>query len=148
LRRPLNDFSFDALYFSNVLIGILLIVVGVIFLLNQTNLNLKIGASLILIGVLLILVFNINEKTFKKSYTGPQIFFIFTIWLFISLLITYNIDADIFLIVAILGIITLREFVFGYVAPRLEKRLSLVFYGLLLVFILIIAQRVINILEI
>ena len=148
MRRHLHDFSFDALYYSNTLIGILLIIVGVIFLLNFTNLNIKIGASLILIGILLIMIFNINEKTINKTLTGPEVFFIFTIWLFISLLITYNIDADIFLIVVILGIITLREFLFGSVSPRLEKRMHVLFYGLLIFFILIVAQRIINILDI
>jgi len=144
----LSDFSFNALYYSNSLIGILLIIVGVIFLLNFTNLNIKIGASLILIGTLLIMFFYVNEKTIIKSYTGQEVFFIFAIWLFISLIITYNIDADIFLIVVILGIIALREFLFGSVSPRIEKRLNILFYGLLILFILIISQRIINILDI
>jgi len=148
LRKHLSNFSFDALYYSNSLIGILLIIVGVIFLLNFTNLNIKIGASLILIGTLLIMFFYVNEKTIIKSYTGQEVFFIFAIWLFISLIITYNIDADIFLIVVILGIITLREFLFGSVSPRIEKRLNILFYGLLILFILIISQRIINILDI
>jgi len=108
----------------------------------------KIGASLILIGTLLIMFFYVNEKTIIKSYTGQEVFFIFAIWLFISLIITYNIDADIFLIVVILGIITLREFLFGSVSPRIEKRLNILFYGLLILFILIISQRIINILDI
>jgi hypothetical protein len=148
LRRHLRDFSFDALYYSNTLIGILLIIVGVVFLLNFTNLNIKIGASLMLIGFLLIMIFDISEKTIKKTIAGSEIFFIFTIWLFISFLITINIDADIFLIVVILGIITMREFLFGSVSPRLEKRMHILFYGLLIFFILIIAQRIINILDI
>lgn len=148
MRKHLSNFSFDALYYSNSLIGILLIIVGVIFLLNFTNLNIKIGASLILIGTLLIMFFYVNEKTIIKSYTGQEVFFIFAIWLFISLIITYNIDADIFLIVVILGIITLREFLFGSVSPRIEKRLNILFYGLLILFILIISQRIINILDI
>ena len=89
-----------------------------------------------------------NEKTIKKSVDGQEIFIIFTIWLFICLMITYNIDADIFLIVVILGILTLREFLFGSVSSRLEKRLHLLFYSLLIIFIIIIVQRVITILGI
>lgn len=146
MRRHLSDFSFNALYYNNSLIGILLVIVGVIFLLNLSNLNIKIGTSLIFIGIILIMFFNINEKTTKKSYTGSEIFIILTLWLFISLLITYNIDADIFLPVVILGIIIIREFLSGLVSPRLEKRLNILFYSLLILFILIIAQRIINIL--
>jgi len=148
LRTHLNNFSFDTLYYRNTLIGVLLIFVGVIFLLNFTNLNIKIGASLIFIGFLLIMFLNINEKTMIKSLTGQEVFIIFTIWLFICLMITYNIDADIFLIVVILGILTLREFLFGSVSPRLEKRLHLLFYSLLIIFIIFIAQRIITILDI
>lgn len=148
MRTYLNDFSFDTLYYRNTLIGILLIIVGVIFLLNLTNLNIKIGASLIFIGFLLIIFLSTNEKTIKKSVDGQEIFIIFTIWLFIGLMITYNIDADIFLIVVILGILTLREILFGSVSSRLEKRLHLLFYSLLIIFIIIIVQRVITILGI
>ena len=148
LRKYLNDFSFNALYYRNSLIGILLIIVGFIFLLNLTNLNIKIGASSILIGFLLIMFFNINEKTNKKSIKGTVIFFIFAIWLFIALFITSNIDADIFLIVVILGIITIIEFLFGSIPAHLEKRMNIIFYSLLIFFILIIAQRILNILGI
>jgi len=148
LRRHLSNFSFDTLYYSNTLVGILLIIVGIIFLFNLTNLNIKIGTSLILIGIMLIMFFNIHEQTIKKSYTGKEVFIIFTLWLFVSLLITYNIDADIFLIIVILGIIVLREFLSGSVCPRLEKRLNMLFYGLLILFILIIGKRIINILNI
>jgi hypothetical protein len=148
VRKYLDDLSFNALYYRNSLIGILLIIVGFIFLLNLTNLNIKIGASLILIGFLLIMFFNINEKTDKKSFTGQGFFLIFAIWLFIVLFITSNIDADIFLIIVILGIITMSEFLFGSIPARLEIRMNIIFYSLLILFILLVAQRIINILHI
>lgn len=148
MRKYLNDFSFHIFYYRNILFGVLLTVVGIIFLLNFTNLNIKIGASLIFIGILIIMFFNINEKTIKKSFTGQEVFFIFTCWLFLSLMITYNIDADIFFIIVILGIITLREFLFRSVPGRLEKRMNILFYGLLILFIPIILQRIINVLDI
>jgi hypothetical protein len=148
LKRNLNDFSFNTLYYRNSLIGILLIITGIIFLLNLTNLNIKIGSSMIFIGLFLIIFSNINEKTFKKSLTGQEIFSIFAVWLFIALLITYNIDADIFLIVVVLGIITLIDFLSGSVSSRLKLRMNFLFYGLFIFFMLIVAQRVINILDI
>jgi hypothetical protein len=148
LKRYVNDFSFNTLYYRNSLIGILLIITGIIFLLNLTNLNIKIGTSLIFIGVFLIIFSNINEKTFKKSLTGQEIFSIFAVWLFIALILTYNIDADIFIIVVILGIITLIEFLSGSVSTRLKLRMNFLFYGLFIFFMLIVAQRVINILDI
>lgn len=148
MRRTRNNHSFNILDSSNLLIGVLLIVVGVIFLLNFSNLNIKIGASIIFIGVLIIMFFNISEKTLKKTFTGQEIFFIFTCWLFLSLMITYNIDADIFFIIVILGTLAIREFVFGSVPGLLEKRMNVLFYGLLLLFIPIVLQRIINVLGI
>jgi hypothetical protein len=148
VRQHLKNFSFDALYYSHTLIGILLLFVGIVFLFNLTNLNIKIGTSLILIGVMLILLFNVNEKTINKTYTGQETFIIFSLWLFISLLLTYNIDAKIFLIIVILGILVLREFLAGSVSPLLEKRLNLLFYGLLIFFIVIISNKILEILNI
>jgi len=148
VRQHLKNFSFDTLYYSHTLIGILLLFVGIVFLFNLTNLNIKIGTSLILIGVMLILLFNVNEKTINKTYTGQETFIIFSLWLFISLLLTYNIDAKIFLIIVILGILVLREFLAGSVSPLLEKRLNLLFYGLLIFFIVIISNKILEILNI
>lgn len=148
MKQHVNTFSFSTLYYSNTLIGILLIIVGAIFLLNLTNLNIKIGTMLLSIGVLMIMFYSVNETTNKTSFTGQKIFVIFTIWLCISFLITYNIDADIFFIFAILGIITLREFFYGSVSSRLEKRLHVLFYSLIILFILIITQRIMLILHI
>jgi len=146
VKKHLKNFYFDALYYSNSLVGVLLIIVGFVFLLNLTNFNIKIGASLILIGIMLIMFFNINEDTIKKTYTSSEVFFILALWLFISLFITYNIDANKFIILVILGTLLLREFLTGSVNQILEKRLSLLFYGLLVLFILIIAQRILKIL--
>jgi len=146
VKKHLKNFYFDALYYSNTLVGVLLIIVGFVFLLNLTNFNIKIGASLILIGIMLIMFFNINEDTIKKTYTSSEVFFILALWLFISLFITYNIDANKFIILVILGTLLLREFLTGSVNQILEKRLSLLFYGLLVLFILIIAQRILKIL--
>lgn len=146
MKKHLKNFYFDALYYSNTLVGVLLIIVGFVFLLNLTNFNIKIGASLILIGIMLIMFFNINEDTIKKTYTSSEVFFILALWLFISLFITYNIDANKFIILVILGTLLLREFLTGSVNQILEKRLSLLFYGLLVLFILIIAQRILKIL--
>lgn len=148
MRTNPNNFSVNILDYRNLLIGVLLIVVGILFLVNFTNLNIKIGTSLMFIGVLVIMFFNINEKTIKKTFSGQEIFFIFATWLFLCLMITYNIDADIFLIIVILGIITLREFLFRSVPGRLEQRMNILFYGLLVIFFIIILQRIINILDI
>lgn len=144
----MNTSSFNTLYSSTTLVGILLIIVGVVFLLNLTNINIKIGTLLLFIGILMIMFYSANETTNKTLFTGQKIFVIFTLWLCISFLMTYNIDADIFSIFVILGLITLREFFYGSVSSGVEKRLHVLFYSLIVLFILIISQRIMLILQI
>jgi hypothetical protein len=136
------------MFYRNSIIGILLITVGIIFFINLTNLNIKVGICCILIGYLFITFFDIKEKTNKKTFTGHQLFLILTIWSFIVFIIFYNIDADIFFIILILGIITIREFLLEYISRPLQKHMNFLFYILLIFFILVIGQKIINIITI
>ena len=148
LKKDAKDGFFDVIFYRNLFIGILLAIVGIIFFYNLTNLNMKIGSSLILIGYFFMMFFSINEKTKKRTVTGQQISLIFTIWLFIVFALTYNMDADIFLIIVILGIITIGEFLSEYISPQLQTRININFYVLLIIFIIIIGQKILNIINI
>lgn len=125
-------------------IGILLIVVGIIFLYDTTNINIKIGTSLILIGYLFIMFYLVNENANTHILTGKNIFFIFSIWISFIFVIFYNMDADIYLIVVIIGIITVREFLIKYIPTYLKKRMDIIFYLLVIIFIIIIAPRILK----
>lgn len=149
MKEYLKKTFFDIpIFYQNSIIGLLLIVAGIIFLFNPSNLNLKVSASLILIGVFIIMILNINEKSIKRNITGKQFTGIIILMIFFVFIITYNIEADIFLIITILGIITLREFLFEFMSILLKKRMTILFYFLIITFSLVIGQRVINILYI
>lgn len=137
---------FDKLsIYQSKIIGLLLIIVGIVFLYNPTNIHLKVSAGMILMGLFIITIFDINEKSVPKAITGPQLTALILIWIFPVFIISRDIEFDIFLIVIILGIFIIYEFINDYMGYPLKKRMNVLFYLLLIVFILIIGQKVINI---
>ena len=132
----------------NLVIGLILIMTGVIFLFNSTNINLKVGISMILLGLLVVMIFDVNEKKLRTTITGKQLTSILLLWIFLIFIISYNIDAEIFLIFVILGILILKEFLIDYMSNPLKKRMTVLFYLLIIVFIAVIGQKVINIITI
>lgn len=147
LKKYVGTSALDFNFYRNLIIGILLIIVGIIFILNFSNLNIKIGISLMLIGCFLIMFFNLTKKDNKKIFSGREIFLFLTFWLFINLLIFYNINADIFFIIVILGIIIIGEFLSGYISIHSQLRYNILFYILCVIFLIIIGQRILNILN-
>jgi len=140
--RKFFDISF---LHHSTFIGLLLIIVGIIFLLNPINLHLKVSASMILLGLLCILLFDINEKSVPKAITGQQLTIIIALWIFLAFITTYNFDADLSLIIVILGILIIKEFLSDFMSPPLKKRMTFLFYLLIFTFAVVIGQRIINI---
>lgn len=126
------------------LIGVLLIIIGVVFLVNPDNLRIKVGVSLILFGVFCFLLIRLDEKDITNLITDRRLTLILALWVFLVLLLTYNIDADIFLIIVILGILILIELLSDFFSPLLKKRKTILFYVLLIAFVVVIEQSVIH----
>jgi len=133
------------LFFTwNTLIGVLLVVTGVVFLVNPDNLRIKVGASLIIFGVFCFLLIRLDEKDITNLITDRRLTLILALWVFLVLILTYNIDADIFLIIVILGILILIELLSDFFSALLKKRKTILFYVLLIAFIVVIEQSVIH----
>jgi len=145
MKNYFDQASFDI---QNSLIGLILIITGIIFLFTPTNINLKIGICMIILGFLIIMIFNVNEKELQNTITGKKLIVILILWIFLIFIISYNLDAEIFLINVILGILILKEFLTDYMSVPLKKRTTLLFYLLIIVFITVIGQKVINIITI
>jgi hypothetical protein len=128
----------------STLIGLLLIITGVVFLVNPDNLRLKVGAGLLLFGVFSIFLVNIDEKSIPKIITGRRLTLILVLWVFLGLLFTYNIDADVFLVVVILGILILIELLSYFMSPLLKKRNTILFYLLIIAFLVVVEQSIVN----
>lgn len=143
-----RSFIDTSIFYSDRYIGLLLIIVGIIFLLNPKNLNLKVSASLILLGIIVIMIFSIDEKKISKVITGKQLTGLITLWIILAFFITDNIDADLFSIIVILGIFILKEFSSDFMGLLLKKRMTFLYYLLIIVFTIIIGQRIINVIGI
>jgi hypothetical protein len=138
-------------FFQPGIFGILLTTIGFAFLYNPTRMNLRLCSVLILLGINIILILtnkNITKENIKESVYNNLIFFLLTAWIFIIFYITRDADVDIFLIAVILGMFFIINFVEEYVSPKLKKRMNILFYILIIMFTLIIGQKIISILSI
>jgi hypothetical protein len=132
------------LYTWSTMIGVVLIIVGMVFLVNPDNLRLKVGAGLLLLGVFCIFLLNIDDRGFSQFITGRRLAFFLIVWVFIMLLITYNIDADVFFMIVILGALILMELLSFFMTPPLRKRNTILFYLLIAAFLVVVEQNVVH----
>ena len=118
------------------IIGIILIVLGVIFLYIRFSLSFKISASLIFIGFVIILM--INEKEANQTINNIQLILIIMILTLVAWILTINSEIEIFFISIIIGIIALKELLDTFLSQNLNKRMNLLCYILLSIFIIIV----------
>ena len=100
-------------------IGLSLIIIGAMFLLYPTNLNLKISATIIVIGIFFI--FELKEKQELKKITGRYLTIILIIWILIIFFVTFNIEYHAFFILGILGILIIKELLDAFMSSKLKK---------------------------
>lgn len=129
------------LYFLKIL-GIVFACLGVFLLSYPNDVNNKIGVMLVLISIFIFLFF--PEKRITNHYHA-YIFLFLIIWLLFMTFITNSKNLDTFFFSVVLGMLIVKEFSNGYIAPPLKKRLSiltLVFFSLSMI---LVAEKVISI---
>jgi hypothetical protein len=131
-------------YYGKI-IGIILMIIGIIFLFTTFSFHLKLSAALLFIGFVIILM--INGKDTDKAINNIQLVLIIILLTFVIWLITIDVDFDIFMILIIISIIILKEFLDKYLSSYLKKRMNILFYILLIPLVIIFVQRIINILS-
>ena len=99
---------------------------------------------MILLGLLCLLFFNISEKSVSKTITGYKLTLILVLLIFIGFIITYSFEADLFFVAVILGILIVNELLSEFAGPLLKRRLTILSYFLILIFAIIIIQKIIN----
>jgi len=124
-------------------IGFLIIIIGIILLYNPTNFNLKISASLIFIGILFI--FEIEDKSELKKINGRYLTIILIFWILILFIITINIEYNAFFIIAISGILIIKELLNSFISQKLKKRITEISNLLVIFLIFVIGQKIISI---
>jgi len=124
-------------------IGFLIIVIGIALLYNPTNINLKISASLIFIGILFI--FEIDDKSELKKINGRYLTIILLFWILFLFIITIDIEYNAFFILAISGILIIKELLNSFISSTLKKRIKEISNFLVIFLIFIIGQKIISI---
>ena len=127
------------------IIGIIFIVIGIFILLIPFHYNLKISATLVILGFVIFLMG--NEKQIHKTINHIQLILIIVILILVVWVVTIDADFDIFLLLIIIVLLTLKEFVNKFLSPHLQKRMAILFYVLLTLSVIIFLQRIINILN-
>ena len=147
LKRHLDRIYFDkpASYQSNIL-GIILIIIGIIFLYNPTPHHLKIGGASILIGIFMIFI--ITGKTTAKGITDIQITLIITAWILVMFYITGitgKANLEMFFILIFIGFLIVKELTYEFTAVHVKNRMNVFISMFIIVFIVIITKKIISI---
>ena len=147
MRRYLDRIYFDkpASYQSRI-IGIILLIVGIIFLYNPTLLNIKIGATSILIG--LFMIFLMTGETTTKGISDAQITLVISVWMLVMFLITGmsgTANLEIFFILVLIGFLIVKEITYEFTAAHLKNRMNVFIFLFLIAFIVLIAKKIISI---
>jgi len=131
-------------YYGKI-IGIILIIVGIIFIFTTFSLHLKLSTTLLFIGFVIILM--IDGKDTDKAINSIQLIFIILLLTLVVWLLTIDVEFDIFFILIVISIIALKEILEKFLSPHLQKRMNILFYMLLIPLVIIFVQRIINILS-
>lgn len=132
------------LYYGKTL-AINLIIIGFIYFFTIYTFHLKLSATLLLIGFVILLME--NEKDVDYTITSAQIILIVILLIFIVWLVTIDVNFDIFYILIVTSIVALKEFLEKYLSSYQQKRMNFLFYILLIPVVIIFVQRIINILS-
>lgn len=143
------------------IVGLVIIIFGFIMLINPTNTNIKISIALFFIGSLLFTL--IPEKRIIASTPSAStlsflkrnrliisekitlLIIIATVFLF---LITNPADIEIFLVLLYLCLLIIKELIDEFTPLYMKRRLNIFIMIFFVIFIIIIAERIITILDI
>ena len=157
---------------SNI-INLILITIGAVLLLNPTIPNIKISFTLILIGLILMFILpeekpskilkirtnktsslkTHNKTVFKKNnkHIVPLISNTITlallIWIVFLFFITNDTEIEVFFVLILIGMLIVRELTDELTTVRLKHRIDGFILIFLLAFILMIGEKIINVLN-
>ena len=86
----------------------------------------------------------LNKKITTQGVSDKQLTLIFVFLTWIVLIITINADFEVFIILIAIGIFTIKEFLSEFLDLYLQKRLNLLFYVSLILFVIIVVKRIIS----
>jgi hypothetical protein len=120
-------------------------IIGIVFLFIPFPHSLKISATLVFLGFIIILTSN-EEHTYE-TINHIQLVLIIIILILMVWIVTIDVDFDIYFLLIIIVMLTFRELIYKFLSPHLQTRMNILFYVLLILFVIIFLQRIINILN-
>lgn len=155
-----THFSMKQPHTHSNIIGIILVIVGIVFLFNPTYLNLKISFTMIFIGCFLVAM--ISKKNIPKRISDSQIrrnidsikkprllmsekiTLIIVIWTLFLFFITSGTNIEIFFVLILIGMLVVKEFMDTFLSSPLKKRMNIFIVVFLLLFLVIFVQKIIS----
>ncbi|VVB59240.1 Uncharacterised protein [uncultured archaeon] len=136
INQPSEKSLFKKILLDKRILGLILIIVGLIFFNFSNPMIIRIGITIIVIGILITLL-----KT-KESSTiiswDKHIFLLLIGWILIMFVLTSNSDVTLFIILIIIGILVIRELATQFITIDFKKRLNIIIIIFLIIYILII----------
>jgi hypothetical protein len=80
--------------------------------------------------------------------TSEKITLIITLWILLVLLITQDTDLELFFVLIFIGVLIIRALADVFIPKTLKFRMNLVIYGFIIVFIVIVGNKIITILKV
>ena len=143
IKNTLERTPYQILYVK--IIGILFITLGLFIIFGVIQGTQKLGIILALLGVIFTFFICI-----KHPLTHDNDLFIalaLCIWIIASYFITFQAESEIFFILIIVGFLIITELSQAYISKSFQKRLNILLFFLLMVFLLIIAEKIVTILR-
>jgi len=80
--------------------------------------------------------------------TSAKITLIITLWILLVLLITQDTDLELFFVLIFIGVLIIRALADVFIPKTLKFRMNLIIYGFIIVFIVIVGNKIITILTV
>ena len=125
---------------------LILLTVTTAFYYYHSPLNVKISVAAIPIGLLIF--FMITEKFFTKKAEDIEITLFIIAWTIITFFITGSADLEIFVVLVILAVLITKEITYEFTPVRLKNKLNVLISILLIFFVLIMTNKIMDILNI
>lgn len=132
------------------LLGVILLSTGIFFLYLPSLFDIKISATLILTGLVIILFINRTHTQDSENETQlttihSTLFTYIILLILITYVITIDLEFDIFIILFFIEIMILKELLNKNLSLFLQKRLNIFISILFVLFMILIVKRIINI---
>jgi predicted RNA-binding Zn-ribbon protein involved in translation (DUF1610 family) len=136
----------NRLVFKSKIIGVILIIISIFLLLIPIPELEKIGLTLIIIGI--IIIFLLSEKTLSEDIQDYYVTLGIIMLIWILVLITGKSNLELYLVMIFIGFLVIKEITVDYTSIQFQQRIGILFLWSFLIFLLIVAKRILSIVHI